>query len=73
MKCLATFDTTHMALMFENICRTAGYASRVIPVPREVSASCGLACSYPCGDEDAIRKLAGDRNIDVAGYYKFPE
>ena len=39
-------------------------------VPRKLSASCGLACEFPCGSRDAVEALAGERKIDVAGYHE---
>ena len=68
--CLATFKTTSMALLFERACREAGFAARIAPVPRRLSASCGLACEFPCGSRDAVEALAGERKIDVAGYHE---
>ena len=43
MECIATFDTTHMALYFEKACRAEGLSVKIVPVPRSISASCGLA------------------------------
>ena len=42
MRCLATFDITSMAVMFERACRKKGIAAKIVPVPRSISASCGL-------------------------------
>ena len=33
MECLATFDTTHMALFFEKACRAEGLSVKIVPVP----------------------------------------
>ncbi|MFA7622002.1 MAG: DUF3343 domain-containing protein, partial [Aminobacteriaceae bacterium] len=44
LRCLATFDITSMAVMFERACRKKGIAAKIVPVPRSISASCGLAC-----------------------------
>lgn len=66
MKCLATFDVTSMALMFEKQCRSAGLDVRIIPVPRQISASCGLACSYPCDRENEIMRLCGKNKIEIS-------
>ncbi|MCI6259615.1 DUF3343 domain-containing protein [Pyramidobacter sp. SM-530-WT-4B] len=66
MKCLATFDVTSMALMFEKQCRSAGFDVRIIPVPRQISASCGLACSYPCDRENEIAQLCEKNNIEIS-------
>lgn len=38
-----TFHTTTEAMEFEAHCGEAGIPGRLIPTPRELSASCGLA------------------------------
>ncbi len=70
MQCLATFDTTHMALKFEKKCRNAELDVRVIPVPRELSSSCGFACSYPCGERERVEEIARADRIDVADFHE---
>jgi hypothetical protein len=70
MECLATFDTTHMALFFEKTCRNSGLNVRIVPVPRQISASCGLACSYICDDEKLIKNIVAEKEIEVSGYYR---
>ena len=73
MKCLATFHVTSMALMFEKICRKEGLDVKIIPVPRQLSASCGLACSYPCDKEESIRHIIEKKKIDVASFHQIDE
>ena len=73
MKCLATFDVTSMALMFEKQCRAAGYEVRVIPVPRQISASCGLACSYPCDKENEIMRVCDEKSIEISERHHMEE
>ena len=70
MECLATFDTTHMALFFEKACRAEGLSVKIVPVPRQISASCGLAFSYPCGELEHIKNIVGDKEIEVAEYHE---
>lgn len=69
MECLATFETTHMALLFEKSFRARGFEVRIVPVPRRISASCGLACSYPCETEDEVKRLAAEKHIEVETYH----
>lgn len=38
-----TFPTTTAAMAFESKAQAAGVPGRLIPVPREISASCGMA------------------------------
>ncbi|WP_029166094.1 DUF3343 domain-containing protein [Aminiphilus circumscriptus] len=73
MFCIATFETTHMALRFEKMCRAAGINARITPVPRELSASCGLACRFPCEARDHVRALCEKNHVEVAEYHKMEE
>jgi len=70
LECLATFDTTHMALRFEKVCRQAGLAVKIVPVPRELSASCGLACRYPCEAGESVTSLVKEHHIDILEYHR---
>jgi hypothetical protein len=40
---IITFSTTTEAIKMEKYCLLTGIAGRIIPVPREISAGCGLA------------------------------
>lgn len=70
MGCLATFDVTSMAILFERVCRKEGLSVKVVPVPRSLSSSCGLACEYPCEDEELIKSICVDREIDVVEWHR---
>jgi hypothetical protein len=72
-ECLATFDTTTDALRFERTCRDEGIVARIVPVPRSLSASCGLACRFPCGDRDRVRTIAASRGLDVTEYHELSD
>jgi hypothetical protein len=69
-ECLATFDTATEALRFERACREGKIPGRIVPVPRALSESCGFACRFPCDDQERVRALIGERNIDVAGFHR---
>lgn len=69
MDCIATFETTHMAITFEKNCRKAGLAVKIVPIPREFSASCGLACRFPCSDMENIKKICAEKNISVNAFH----
>ena len=73
MKCLATFHITSMAILFERTLRKEGLSVKVVPVPRSLSASCGLACEFPCGAEERVRSACAERKIDVAGFHTMDE
>ncbi|EHM10240.1 Protein of unknown function (DUF3343) [Thermanaerovibrio velox DSM 12556] len=70
MECIATFDTTHMALLFEKTMRSQGLMVKIVPVPRSLSSSCGLACRYPCEEHEKVVRTAEEHRIEVSGYHK---
>ena len=43
LKLVVTFHTTADAMAMEKACKEKGAEGRLIPVPREISAGCGLA------------------------------
>jgi len=59
---IVAFYTTHDAMAFEDFCAARGAPGRLIPLPREISAGCGLAWSAPPGDGEKVRAL-----LDAAG------
>ena len=52
-KAIITFRTTSDAMAFEKKCKEHTIPGRIIPVPREISAGCGLAWSAPL--EERVR------------------
>ncbi|MED9965440.1 MAG: DUF3343 domain-containing protein [Blautia sp.] len=40
---IITFSTTAEAMKTEKYCEKNGFSGRLIPVPREITAGCGLA------------------------------
>ena len=47
---VVTFETTTQAIAMERECKKNKFTGRLIPVPREISASCGLA--WKCGEQN---------------------
>ena len=53
-KLIITFHTTSDAIAFEKACKETGRSGRMIPVPRELSAGCGLAWCVPAEERGAL-------------------
>ena len=62
---IVAFYTTHDAMAFEDFCAERGAPGRLIPLPREISAGCGLAWSSPPGDIAAVRALLEAAGIEA--------
>ena len=51
---IITFATTTQAMAMEKFCQTQGLPGRLIPVPREITAGCGLSWKADPADKDAL-------------------
>jgi hypothetical protein len=60
---IVAFRTTHDAMAFEEYCIDRGLPGRLIPLPREISAGCGLAWSAPSGDTAGMSGHLKDAGI----------
>ena len=67
-KLVITFHTTAAAMAMETLCRQQGLPGRLIPVPRELTADCGLAWCAPTDAAPALRALADSRNLEYEGW-----
>ncbi|MBO5544170.1 MAG: DUF3343 domain-containing protein [Clostridium sp.] len=56
-KIVVTFHTTAEAMAMEKACGEAGAPGRMIPVPRIISAGCGLAWAAPPEAREALESL----------------
>ncbi|HPC76424.1 MAG: DUF3343 domain-containing protein [Thermovirgaceae bacterium] len=72
MDCIATFEDAQMAILFDKMCRNMGFACRVVPVPKGILGSCGLACRFKADEAPMIRQLALEHSIEVLDYH-FPD
>lgn len=52
---VVTFHTTASAMAAERFFLERNLPGRIIPVPREITAGCGLAWKAPPAEEDALR------------------
>lgn len=41
-----------------------------MPVPRQVSSSCGTAAKVPCDLKDEIMKLCGEESLPIDEFHK---
>jgi hypothetical protein len=63
LKLVITFHTTTEAMAMEKACKESGADGRIIPVPRSISAGCGLAwCAKP-ESIDSLKDLMEKQGI----------
>ena len=65
LRLIVTFNTTTGAMAMEKACKSENILGRLIPVPRQISAGCGL--SWLCNKEDRqkIESIISDKNLDI--------
>lgn len=68
--CVVTFHITQHALMFEKVMKELEYPVKLMPVPRQISSSCGTAAKIPCEKKEEILKLCNERQLPTKGFYK---
>ena len=68
-RCVVTFRTTTGAMAMEGACHEAGLPGRLIPVPRAITAGCGMCWAAPTEAREALEELVMKKHLDVDGIY----
>ena len=68
-KVVFTFHTTTMAMRMEQCAKDAGSPGRLIPVPRQISAGCGMAWSAPAAERPVLESLIQENGIETEGIH----
>lgn len=66
---LISFESTHMAIKSEKLLKEVDLDIRIIPVPREITSSCGLSLRINPIDYDKGIKILITNNIEFSGCY----
>lgn len=64
-----TFHTTADAMAFETACRKRRIGERLIPVPREISAGCGMAWCAQEENRGVLEQLLEETGIVSDGIH----
>lgn len=64
---VVTFPTTQAAMACEELCERRGLPGRMIPVPSQISAGCGLAWKASPQDGDALSGALAEGGVPVSG------
>lgn len=68
-KCVVTFRTTTGAMAMERHCKERGLPGRLIPVPRSITAGCGMCWAAPPAAREALEELVMEQRLDADGIY----
>lgn len=67
---VVTFDATAAAMAAEKYCLERGVPGRLIPVPREITAGCGLAWKAEVDQEEAVTAALEAASIAYSGVHR---
>lgn len=67
---IITFHCTTDAIAMEKSCKAIGAPGRLIPVPRSISASCGLSWCAPLEGRPALEELLQAQDLEPEGIYE---
>ncbi|HHV11368.1 MAG TPA: DUF3343 domain-containing protein [Clostridiales bacterium] len=63
LRLVITFQNTTSAMAMEKLCQEKGLNGRLIPVPRSITAGCGLSWSAVPGARDELKNAMEENNI----------
>lgn len=69
-KLIFTFRCTTDAIAMEKACKAIGAPGRLIPVPRSISASCGLAWCSALSDRTDLENILQQQELQPEGIYE---
>ncbi len=67
LKLVITFHTTTESMAMEKLCKEKGANGRMIPVPREISAGCGLAWAADPAEKERLLSLMKGAGLEAEG------
>ncbi len=70
LRLIVTFHTTTSAMALEKICAARHIPGRLIPVPADIKAGCGMAWCAPTEAGDAIAAAAEESGIIPEGWHE---
>lgn len=70
LKLIVTFHTTAEAMAMEKACKQHNVAGRLIPVPRAISAGCGLSWCAGLEHREEIKKMMQEVGIEEEEFHE---
>lgn len=67
--CYLIFSTVYSALKMEKILQKKSLKFKLVPIPREISSSCGMAILFSCSDKPIMEEILVQENIDNVDFH----
>lgn len=69
-KAIVTFDSTSDAMAMEAAARAYGLPGRLVPVPSEIDAGCGLSWCAEAAQRDELMAGIAEHGVSYAGVFE---
>ena len=63
------FHTTSAVMRAEKLLKKQGYATKLIPTPRELSSDCGIALRFEYNRYDAVKSVLESAKIEFDSFH----
>ena len=70
---LITFPSVHHAMAFEDTAKNGPLVFQLIPVPREISSSCGVAAKVQHITKEELLQLLREYNLSFSAVYFYAD
>ena len=67
---MITFERSTQAIGMESACKKHQIAGRLIPVPKEITAGCGMAWMTPLENEESVVQFMTEHEIIPQGEFQ---
>lgn len=65
-----SFDSTHHAIKAEKLFKEHNLNIRMMPTPREITASCGLSIRFEAADLGEVEDIIKNEELAIKGKYE---
>ncbi len=66
---VALFYTTSAVMRTEKLLIQQGYATRLIPTPRQFSSDCGIALRFDWSFREQVRRILDEAKVELAAMH----
>ena len=67
---VVSFDSTHHAIRAEKLFKESNLNVRMMPTPREITASCGLSIRFEESNLEEVEEIIAKEDLNVKGKYE---
>ncbi len=67
---VVAFDSTHYSIQGEKTLKNSNIDIKVIPTPREITASCGLSIRFNPEYYEKVKNVLEEASLSIGGIYK---